>query len=827
MANKAKIEVYLEDNASAGFKKLQKEAVSAAKTIAKEVAKATIALGALAGTALTLSIKKAIEFESAFAGVDKTVEGVTDEFGKLTEKGQQLSDGLRQMSKELPMTGSELASIQEIAGQLGVDGVDDLEKFTKIAAGLGMTTNMTAEDAVVALAQIKNVYGEIGVPIEEVADAVVHLGNTFETQENIILDYGKRMSGVGKIVGLTEKDILGLGTATASIGINAEAGATQYQKAFLLMDSSFKGASGSIINNTKKIASASKKYDDYVHKIKKLEIKMGDFSDKTSDATKEIAKMDLAKYQKDLAGVNGEMSALNATHGIVVPQVNEFAQVMGLTNKEAKDLWENNPAKAFEMWIGGLKEANEEGRDVNAMLDNVNLGGARGKRVFLGLAGAHDTLTSALNESKEAEGALNTEMQKRINTTESQMKIFKNRIDDIGITLGASLLPAINKILVALTPLIEKFADFAEKNPKLVTGILAFVTALGALAATAMMLTPLITAMITLGKAVGITKVGLMAMQTSLLGFIGTIASVVVSVVLVVGAFGLLTDAIFGQGTTIEALQAIWEFWMAVAGAAKDIMMGVADGLGLIDINANNAATATKNLQTAEQNLKDSQIILNDSLLAVAGSDLRVERAAQRAADMTEKYGEKSLEAREANHALKIAQKAHEPIRKKAIEDADINAENERKVAENTKKATENIVDQGGKINENLSGWEKFGKAIGNAAKNLWDFVAATDGKNSDMMPWIPSGKKKESRAHGGIVPGKKDESVPTILHGGERVIPRSGIDSSGSSGGGGISISFNGPVNMDSRDRVEQLVNLVEQRLNRSNELAQLGVGF
>ena len=82
---------------------------------------------------------------------------------------------------------------------------------------------------------------------------------------------------------------------------------------------------------------------------------------------------------------------------------------------------------------------------------------------------------------------------------------------------------------------------------------------------------------------------------------------------------------------------------------------------------------------------------------------------------------------------------------------------------------------------------------------------------------------------HGGFVPGAFHEAVPALLHGGERVIPRTGADVNNRGGGGGqpITIHFSGPVSMDSKDRVQQLADKIVMLLGRQSELAVRGISI
>lgn len=78
---------------------------------------------------------------------------------------------------------------------------------------------------------------------------------------------------------------------------------------------------------------------------------------------------------------------------------------------------------------------------------------------------------------------------------------------------------------------------------------------------------------------------------------------------------------------------------------------------------------------------------------------------------------------------------------------------------------------------------------------------------------------------HGGIVPGPVGAPALATVHGGERIVPRSGVDDMG--GGGGTTINFYGDVAMDSDERVAELADKIGKILGRQNELARYGSGY
>jgi TP901 family phage tail tape measure protein len=170
----------------------------------------------LIGTVLHSVIAPAIEFESAFAGVKKTVDATPAGF-------EQIRKGLLDMSTVMPVAAKDLAQIAENAGQLGVKAPDILN-FTKVIAELGATTNLSFDQASTQLAQFLSITGSGAAKITPVADALVALGNAGASTESDIVNFSLRLASAFTVAGATQDQILGVASAFASMGIQAEAG---------------------------------------------------------------------------------------------------------------------------------------------------------------------------------------------------------------------------------------------------------------------------------------------------------------------------------------------------------------------------------------------------------------------------------------------------------------------------------------------------------------------------------------------------------------------------------------------------------------------------
>lgn len=169
--------------------------------------------------AFTLSAKSAIDWESAFTGVMKTVDETA------TTSYEDLSSAIMQMATETASSKEDIAGVAEAAGQLGVSA-DDIENFTRTMVMLGDTTNLSADEAATALARFTNITGSGNENVDRLGSTIVALGNNFATTESEITEMATRLASAGTIAGLSETDILALSAAMSSVGIQAEAGGT-------------------------------------------------------------------------------------------------------------------------------------------------------------------------------------------------------------------------------------------------------------------------------------------------------------------------------------------------------------------------------------------------------------------------------------------------------------------------------------------------------------------------------------------------------------------------------------------------------------------------
>lgn len=189
-------------------------------------------LSMLSFAGIAAATKTAIEFEDAWTGVTKTVDGTPQQFEKINK-------GLKDLAQNTSSTYQDIAHYAELAGQMGIP-TDSIVGFTKTITQLGDTTNLVGEKAAQSIAKFSNVMvsqsKKTNTYYSRLGSTIVDLGNKFSTTEADIMDMATRLGVAGKMVGFNSNQVLGLSTALSSLGIEAAAGGSSVSKMLKKID---------------------------------------------------------------------------------------------------------------------------------------------------------------------------------------------------------------------------------------------------------------------------------------------------------------------------------------------------------------------------------------------------------------------------------------------------------------------------------------------------------------------------------------------------------------------------------------------------------------
>lgn len=415
------------------FDKLQASLKTTGERL-ESIGKKLAPLSAVSGGILGSAVKSAIDFENAFIGVEKTVDASAKEM-------ERLKQGMIDMSKEIPATVTEIGSIAESAGQLGIE-TDNILAFTRVMIDLGNTTNISSEEGAMALARFANVTKMSGDDFDRLGSTLVDLGNNFETTEAEIMNMSSRLAGTGAIVGMTQSDILALATSLSSVGIEAEAGGSAISKLLSNMQLSIENG-GKELANFARVAGLSTK--EFAEKFKSNAVGA------LNDFIQGLAKMD----------ANGE-SAIKVLDDMGISEVRMRDAI--LKSVSANETLASAIDVASKAWDENIALTNEAekfyGTFANQLKVTVNnitdVGRIIGQSVTPLLGKFNDVVKSLVDKFNSL-------------TPQTQMLISQFLL----------MATAVAPLTIGIGKMMTLFSGLLTKVKPLVTGIKAFVTGLG------------------------------------------------------------------------------------------------------------------------------------------------------------------------------------------------------------------------------------------------------------------------------------------------------------------------------------------------------------
>lgn len=477
------------------------------------------------GTALLASAKSAIDFEEAFTGVEKTVDGTEEQMTKLKQ-------GIRDMAKELPSTTTEISAVAEAAGQLGIK-TENILDFSKAMIDLGNSTNLTADEAASQLAKFANIMQMSQKDFDRLGSSIVDLGNHFATTEADIVEMSMRLAGAGKQVGLSEGQVLGLATALSSVGIEAEMGGSAISKAMVKMQNAVEQGGNKLDTVLKKTGMT----------LRDLELMAANDSKGFKEMSQSIGMTSTEVKQLITAGTNLE----------------DFAKVSGMSAEQFKKAWKEDASGALSAFIKGLGDAENKGESAITMLSEMGLTEVRLRDSLLRAANAGELFNDAIETGAKAwedNTALTNEANKRYDTLKSKLTIMMNKIKDLAITIGNKLMPHISNLIKGIENTTKWFANLSDKQVNTILRIGALVTAIGPLLTIAGKLTSTIGSgtkiLGTFTQAIGVMNGKVTTSSTAVNSLATIMTSLNNPTTLAITAVGLLTTATMTYCIAVE-----------------------------------------------------------------------------------------------------------------------------------------------------------------------------------------------------------------------------------------------------------------------------------
>ena len=134
-------------------------------------------------------------------------------------------------------------------------------------------------------------------------------------------------------------------------------------------------------------------------------------------------------------------------------ELEDFAEVAGMTPQAFKTMWNSDAAGAFLEIIQGLQEMGAEGESVMAVISGLGIKEKHMRTSVTSLAGANDVLAESLEMGGEAwdeNTALAEEAATFYGTTASQIQMAENALENLKTAAGDSFKPIVTDFITGL-----------------------------------------------------------------------------------------------------------------------------------------------------------------------------------------------------------------------------------------------------------------------------------------------------------------------------------------------------------------------------------------
>lgn len=203
------------------------------------------------------------KYQGLALGVTAAVAGIGLAAASLVQGNAEMTDSLADVMKTTGLTEEEVKRLNKqlknidtrssrkellelavVAGKLGISGTQDVFEFVRAADQIGVALSKdlggNTEDAVNSLGKLTELFGikaEFGLEqsLLKTGSAINALGAASTASEAYLVNFSKRMGGVGKTADVSLQNILGYGAALDQLGQTAEVSTTTLSKVWVSM----------------------------------------------------------------------------------------------------------------------------------------------------------------------------------------------------------------------------------------------------------------------------------------------------------------------------------------------------------------------------------------------------------------------------------------------------------------------------------------------------------------------------------------------------------------------------------------------------------------
>ena len=196
--------------------------------------------GIQATKALSQTVMVAMQFESAFTSVERALKL---DYG--SKEFLKVRDILTELSTTIPSTFAEITDIATLGAQMGIE-VENIKEFTETVAKFTTVTGISIDEASEKFGRLAALAKVPTEEFENLGSAVLFAGFNAVATESDILRVSESIAAAANKSGFAAKEVVGLATALASLGIQPELSRGALTRVFAKITDAVEGSSGKL-----------------------------------------------------------------------------------------------------------------------------------------------------------------------------------------------------------------------------------------------------------------------------------------------------------------------------------------------------------------------------------------------------------------------------------------------------------------------------------------------------------------------------------------------------------------------------------------------------
>ena len=522
--------------------------------------------------------------------IEKTNKDLKTAQSAWTEAGQSLDAFSKYCDKVSKVTGAVGRTLTTVMTTpilaLGSAAIKASISYESAFTSVRKTVNATEEEFAALSYEIKGMSTEIATSADDIAE-VVAIAGQLGIGTDYLTEFARTMIDLGNSTDIVASEAATTLAKFANItgmdqSLFGNLGSTLVQ-----LGNNFATTESSIMLMAMRLAAAGTQ-------VGLTESQILGFATALSSVGIE-AEMGGSAFSKALV----KMEVAAATGG---EALEDFAKVSGMTAEQFKALWDADPAAAFQAFIVGLSQMDEQGMSAIATLEEIGISEIRLRDTLLRATNATELFAETqimANAAWEDNSALVEEAGKRYQTTASKLTNLKNKAVLFGQQIGDDLNPTIQELIEGADDLLDSFLDMDEAQRQQIVKWAAIAAATG----------PALLGISKVSKGISAFTGGIGKFATAVgkagggfKGFMSVLGKspsiwLAVAAAVVVGTIAL-ADYVSGAKQAREALEGMAETAENWKDTAAETFYGNSEGLSFFGMSENDF---TNEAQTAEE----------------------------------------------------------------------------------------------------------------------------------------------------------------------------------------------------------------------------------